>query len=97
MGITCDRGRYYWLKRVPKRYLGLVLGKDGLPVKQVRQALFTDSPSEAKLKAEQVEKARLAEWEALKAGDEGAARAHYDAGVILPRLMVGITAPSRID
>ena len=51
MGITCDRGWYYWVKRVPKRYAGLVRGADGQPVGQLRVALRTDSLSEAKKKA----------------------------------------------
>ena len=77
MGITKDRGRYYWVKRVPKRYVGVVRGVDGQPVKQVRVALRTDSESEARKKAVMVEEARFAEWEALLAGDAGAAREHY--------------------
>ena len=79
MGIVKDRGRYYWVKRVPKRYLGLVRGSDGLPVSQVRQALHTDSKAEAQAKAAQIEVARQAEWEALAAGDSGSARAHFEA------------------
>lgn len=79
MGITEDRGRWYWVKRVPKRFLGHVRGADGQPVKQVRQALHTDSEAEAKLKAVQVEAARLAEWEAMRAGDVESARKHYEA------------------
>lgn len=79
MGITKDRGYYYWVKRVPKRFEGLVLGSDGKPVKQVRQALFTDSRAEAELKAVQIEAARMAEWEAIAAGDSKSARAHYEA------------------
>lgn len=79
MGIVRDRGRYYWVKRVPKRFAGLVRGADGQPVSQVRQALHTDSEAEAKIKAAQVEAARLAEWEAMAAGDAGSARQHYQA------------------
>ena len=79
MGITCDRGRYYWVKRVPRRFAGLVCGADGQPVTQVRQALHTDSLTEAKRKAAQVEAARLAEWEALAVGHSTDARAHYQA------------------
>ncbi|MGX0901457.1 site-specific recombinase XerD [Roseovarius sp. MBR-79] len=79
MGITCDRGRWYWVKRVPRRYLGLVLGADGRAVQQVRQALHTDSRAEAQVKAAQIEVERLAQWEALRAGEAGAARAHYEA------------------
>lgn len=77
MGITRDRGRYYWVKRVPKRFHGLVLSSDGKPVSQVRQALFTDSKVEAVRKAAEVEQMRLSEWEALAAGDGGSARAYY--------------------
>lgn len=79
MGVTLDRGRFYWVKRVPKRYLGLVVGDDGKPVTQVRAALHTDSRAEANRKAKQVEAARLAEWEALLHGDTVAAHRHYDA------------------
>lgn len=79
MGIINDRGRYYWVKRVPKRFAGLVRGADGQPVTQVRQALHTDSLPEAKIKAAQVEAARIAEWEAMAAGDAGSARKHYEA------------------
>lgn len=78
MGIVKDRGRYYWVKRVPKRFAGLVVGKDGKPVTQVRQALHTDSKVEAQAKAAQVEVARMAEWEALAMGDSGSARAHFE-------------------
>jgi hypothetical protein len=79
MGITCDRGRWYWVKRVPARYQGVVRGADGHPVSQVRQALHTDSRAEALRKAAKVEAERLAQWEALLAGEMGAARAHYEA------------------
>ncbi|WP_420344226.1 DUF6538 domain-containing protein [Paenirhodobacter sp.] len=79
MGITKDRGRYYWVKRVPKRFLGIVLGADGKPVSQVRVALHTDSEREARRKAPQVEAQRMAEWAALEAGDSAAARVHYEA------------------
>ncbi|MEM8849287.1 MAG: tyrosine-type recombinase/integrase [Pseudomonadota bacterium] len=79
MGIVNDRGRWYWVKRVPKRFAGLVTGADGKPVGQVRQALHTGDKSEAKVKAAQIEAARLAEWEAMAAGDAGSARRHYEA------------------
>lgn len=79
VGVTCDRGRYYFVLRVPKRFAGLVLGKDGAPVSQVRRALHTDSRSEALRKAAQIEAETLAEWEALAAGDQGAAAQHYQA------------------
>lgn len=77
MGIVLDRGRYYWVKRVPKRYAGVVKGADGRPVSQVRVALQTDSKSEAQRKAAQIEVARLAEWEALLVGDTAGAARHY--------------------
>ncbi|WP_227271213.1 DUF6538 domain-containing protein [Roseobacter weihaiensis] len=77
MGITNDRGRYYFVMRVPKRFKGIVCGKDGKPVSQVRQALHTDSRDEANAKAKQVEAAFLAQWEALAAGDGEAAHKHY--------------------
>ncbi len=72
MGITNDRGRYYWVRRVPKRYMSVVCGLDGRPVEQVRAALRTDSESAARKKAVMVEEARIAEWEALRVGDAGA-------------------------
>jgi len=76
MGITCDRGRWYWVKRVPARFRGVVRGADGRAVGQVRQALHTDSRAEALRKAARVEAERLAQWEALLAGETGAARRH---------------------
>lgn len=79
MGIVKSQGYYYWVKRVPKRYLGLVLSAAGKPVQQVRQALHTDSKVAAQVKATQVEAEKMAEWEALFAGDGGSARAHYEA------------------
>lgn len=79
MGIAITKGRYYWVKRVPKRFAGLVLGVDGQPVSQVRQALHTDSRTEAAVKAVQVEAARMAEWEAISAGDGVSARKHFEA------------------
>lgn len=85
MGIVNDRGRFYWVKRVPKRYLGLVLGVNGKPVSQVRQALHTSDRAEAKTKAAHVEAARLSEWEALATGDHDNARASYEAAKRLSR------------
>lgn len=41
MGLTLDRGRYYWVKNVPKHIYGKVLGRHGQPVRQIRQALRT--------------------------------------------------------
>ncbi|MEP2715932.1 hypothetical protein [Pseudophaeobacter sp.] len=78
MGIVNDRGRSYWVKRVPKRFAGLVVGKDGKSATQLRQALHTDSKVEAQAKAAQVEVARMAECGALAMGHGGSARAHFD-------------------
>jgi hypothetical protein len=61
MGIVSNQGRYYWFKRVPKRFFGLVLGVNGQPVSQVRQALHTSDKTEARMKAAQIELARLTE------------------------------------
>lgn len=41
MGLTLDRGRYYFVLNVPKHLFGRVLGQGGRPVRQVRQALRT--------------------------------------------------------
>lgn len=79
MGIVNDRGRYYWVKRVPKRFHGLVRGKDGQPVSQVRQALHTDSKAEAQAKAAQIEVAKMAEWEAIAVKDDKSASKHFQA------------------
>lgn len=79
MGVVLDRGRFYWVKRIPKRFAGLVTGADGKPVSQVRQALHTSDKVEARAKAAQIEAARYAEWEAIAAGDGASARAHYEA------------------
>lgn len=79
MGITCDRGRYYFVLRVPKRFKGVVTGQDGKPVSQIRKALRTDSRREAEAKARQMEPAILAQWEALAEGDHASAYKHYMA------------------
>ncbi len=85
MGITCDRGRWYWVKRIPNRFYGLVLGADGKPVKQVRQALHTADRLEAQIRGSQIEVERLAEWEALAAGNTDSAKRHYEAAQGLAR------------
>ena|GEM_PF-6725249 len=84
MGVVKKRGHYYWVKRVPKRYQGVVFGTDGKPVQQVRQALHTDSKTLALKKATQVEAARIAEWESALQGRPKDARMHY-LGVIICR------------
>ncbi|MEM9428151.1 MAG: integrase [Pseudomonadota bacterium] len=78
-GLVCVGGRFYWVKRVPVRFRGVVLGRDGRPVGQVRQSLFTDSRREAVAKASLVEASRIAEWEALASGDASAAAGHRRA------------------
>lgn len=77
MGITCHKGRYYWVKRVPKGLADIVVGAHGQPVSQVRVALKTDSLREAKRKAPKVEAAKIAEWNSMKAADGQSAREHY--------------------
>ncbi|MFS4436594.1 tyrosine-type recombinase/integrase [Paracoccaceae bacterium GXU_MW_L88] len=63
MSVVNDRGRFYWVKRVPKRYCGVVVGKCGQPVSQIRLALHTADRQAAKLKAAQIEAIMLADWE----------------------------------
>lgn len=77
LGVVKKRGHYYWVKRVPKRYQGVVFGTDSKPVQQVRQALHTDSKTLALKKATQVEAARIAEWESALQGRPKDARMHY--------------------
>ena len=57
MGVTEDRGRFYFVMRVPKRYLKVDSRS------QVRQALHTDSRSEAIRKAPAIEEQFIAYWE----------------------------------
>jgi integrase len=73
MGITNDRGRFYFVKRVPRRFQHID------PRSQVRVALHTDSREEARRKAPQVEAGLLAYWEALAAGNGDDAAAQYRA------------------
>lgn len=76
-GVTLDRGRYYWVRRVPRELSGLILGSDGQPVQQVRVALRTDSLTEANRKAAAVSERVSAEWDAMASGRLDDARAHY--------------------
>lgn len=76
-GVTLEDGRFYYVRRVPKRLLGRVLNDRGTPVPRVRIALHTDSPSEANAKAARVADQIAAEWAAIEAGDSAAAHAHY--------------------
>ncbi|MEM9761550.1 MAG: tyrosine-type recombinase/integrase [Pseudomonadota bacterium] len=62
MGITFDRGGWYAVKRVPKRFAHIDRRT------QVRECLHTDSKAEATAKEPQVVAAWMARWEALAAG-----------------------------
>jgi hypothetical protein len=64
MGITQDRGRFYFVMRVPKRYRNVDTRS------QVRQALHTDSRAEAIRKAPAIEEQFVAYWEDLIAGND---------------------------
>lgn len=79
MALALNRGYYYWVKRVPKRYRDVVRGLDGQPISQVRVALQTDSRKEAEARAPLVEAERMAEWEAMLSGDSASAARHYAA------------------
>jgi hypothetical protein len=80
MGIVKDRGRWYYQKRVPKRFEDL----DGREL--VRIALRTDSKVEALAKAPIVAREVFARWEALEAGKTSDAKRHYEAAVKLARV-----------
>ena len=73
MGITKDRGYWYFVKRVPRRFAHVD------PRSQVRTALHTDSRSEALARAPAVEAEFLAMWEALAAGEVTDAARRYEA------------------
>ncbi|MEP1613534.1 MAG: tyrosine-type recombinase/integrase [Roseobacter sp.] len=79
MGLTLDRGRYYFVMNVPKHLFGKVLGKSGQPVRQVRQALRTADLSVAKRKAFELEDLKVAEWHLLELGEEALAHEKYAA------------------
>ncbi len=66
--MTLDRGRHYWVKRLPKHMDGLILGTDRLPMRFARIALLTDSLAEANKKARKVAENVAAEWEAIRPG-----------------------------
>lgn len=80
MGIVIDRGRWYFQKRVPKRFQHI----DGRGL--IRIALRTDSKVEATAKAPQVEHEVFAYWEALDAGRDAGAAARYDAAIRLAQI-----------
>ncbi|UFS65026.1 hypothetical protein LO749_00150 [Paracoccus denitrificans] len=73
MGITKDRGYWYFVKRVPKRFAHVD------PRQKVTRALWTDSEREARIKAAAVEAEVMAYWEALVAGQADDAAAAYEA------------------
>lgn len=73
MGITKDRGYWYFVKRVPKRFAHVD------PRQKITRALWTDSEREAKIKAAAVEAEIMAHWEALALGQSGDAAASYEA------------------
>lgn len=73
MGITKDRGWWYYVRRVPKRFAHVD------PRPRITRALFTDSESEARKKAVVVEAEIMAYWEALAAGRSQDAAAAFDA------------------
>ncbi|MBT8154091.1 hypothetical protein KMP13_09325 [Epibacterium ulvae] len=79
MGLTLDRGRYYFVLNVPKDLLGKVRGKSGQPVRQVRQALRTADLTVAKRKAFELEEIKRAEWQLLALGNEALAHQKFEA------------------
>ena len=79
MGITLDRGRYYFVLNVPKDLYGKVLGRFGKPVRQIRKALRTADLSVAKRKAFEVEALTRAEWQLLALGEDALAYQKYEA------------------
>ena len=79
MGLTLDRGRYYFVLNVPKHLFGKVLGKSGQPVRQIRQALRTADLTVAKRKAIELEGLKRAEWQLLDLGQDALAYKKYQA------------------
>jgi integrase len=73
MGLQNDRGRWYFVKRVPKRFAHL----DARVL--VRVALHTDSQTVARTRAPETESALFAYWDALAAGRTDDALAQYQA------------------
>lgn len=73
MGITLDRGYWYFVKRVPKRFAHID------PRQKVTKALWTDLEREARIKAASVEAEYTAYWEGLAAGHAHDAAAAYEA------------------
>lgn len=79
MGLTLDRGRYYFVMNVPKDLFGKVLGKSGQPVGQIRHALRTADLSVARRKAFELEQLKRAEWYLLGLGEDARAHEKYAA------------------
>lgn len=79
MGLTLDRGRYYFVLNVPKDLFGKVLGKSGQPVRQIRQALRTADLTVAKRKAFELEELKRAEWQLLALGEDALAHQKFEA------------------
>ncbi|MFV0302345.1 MAG: DUF6538 domain-containing protein [Paracoccus sp. (in: a-proteobacteria)] len=72
MGITRDRGYYYFVMRVPKRYKHIDKRS------QVRRALMTDSERTARAKEPAIRAEFIAYWEALAAGGDPTAEAAFE-------------------
>ncbi|MDW3221617.1 MAG: hypothetical protein R8G34_09055 [Paracoccaceae bacterium] len=83
MGLTLDRGRYYFVMNVPNRLFGHVLGKAGQPVRQVRQALRTAYLSMAKRKAFELEELKRSEWHMLEMGEDALAHKKFAAAKLM--------------
>ena len=79
MGLTLDRGRYYFVKNVPNHLFGKVLGQSGKPVRQIRQALRTADLSVARRKAFELEELKTTEWHLLELGEKALAHEKYAA------------------
>lgn len=79
MGLTLDRGRYYFVLNVPKELYGKILGPNGTPVRQIRTALKTSDKTVAKRKAFELEELKRAEWQLLALGQEDLAYQKYEA------------------
>ncbi|MEM8740913.1 MAG: DUF6538 domain-containing protein [Pseudomonadota bacterium] len=72
-GVTWDRGGFYYVKRVPRRFAHVDARS------QVRICLHTDSRREAEIRAARLAEELHAQWRALGAGEARDACAHYDA------------------
>ena len=68
MGLTLDRGRYYFILNVPQHLYGKVFGPSGKPARQIRTALKTADKTVAKRKAFELEELKRAEWHLMSLG-----------------------------